>query len=209
MDALCQTFSNTADIVFGIDTECRITFWNERCRKFFNRPFEDVRLKTCAEVLAGTNLDGSPLCGPDCHIAEQVKRGWTGSDFDLVVKDQGGASVLMNVGLYFTPGKRSSRGGTRAFLALRPVDCYRFLQRMTGEGRFKTKEGVSGACNLSRRELEILELMSGGLGAAEIAERLFISPSTVKNHLRHILEKLNVHSRAEAVALALRRSFFR
>lgn len=209
MDALCQTFSNTADIVFGIDTECRITFWNERCRKFFNLPFEDVRFKTCAEVLAGTNLDGSPLCGPDCYILEQVKRGWTGSDFDLVVKDQGGASVLMNVGLYFTPGKRSSRGETVVFLALRPVDCYRFLQRMTGESRFKTKEGVSRACNLSRRELEILELMSGGLGAAEIAERLFISPSTVKNHLRHILEKLNVHSRAEAVALALRHGFFR
>ena len=38
MDVLGQTFSNTADIVFGIDKECRITFWNDRCRKFFNRP---------------------------------------------------------------------------------------------------------------------------------------------------------------------------
>jgi DNA-binding CsgD family transcriptional regulator len=209
MDVLGQTFSNTADIVFGIDTECRITFWNDRCRKFFNRPFEDVRLKKCAEILAGTNLDGSRLCGPDCHIAEQVKHGWTGNDYDLVVKDQGGASVLMNVGVYFTPEKRFPRGGTRAFLALRPVDCYRFLQRMTGENRFKTKESASRVCNLTRRELEVLELVSGGLGSAEIAERFFISPSTVKNHLRNILEKLNVHSRAEAAALALRRGFFR
>lgn len=209
MDVRCQAFSNTADIVFGIDTGCRITFWNDRCRKFFNRSFEEVRLKKCAEVLAGTNLDGSPLCGPDCHIAEQIKHGWTGKDYDLVVKDQGGASVLMNVGVYFTPEKRSARGGTSAFLALRMVDCYRFLQRMTGESRFKTKESASRVCNLSRRELEILELIAGGLGTAEIAERLFISPSTVKNHLRNILEKLNVHSRAEAATLALRRGFFR
>lgn len=209
MDVLGQTFSNTADIVFGVDTECRITFWNDPCRKFFNRPFEDVRFKKCAEVLGGTNLDGSPLCGPGCHIAEQIRNSWTGNDYDLVVKDQGGASVLMNVGVYCTPKERSARGRTRAFLALRPVDCYRFLQRMAGESRFKAQEGASRMHNLSRRELEILELASNGIGMAEIAERLFISPSTVKNHLRNIQEKLNVHSRAEAVILALRRGFFR
>lgn len=52
---------------------------------------------------------------------------------------------------------------------------------------------------LSTREDEILDLLSKGYLYKEIAERLSISPSTVHNHLRNIYEKLQVHTRTEAV----------
>ena len=55
---------------------------------------------------------------------------------------------------------------------------------------------------LTARELEVLELMAGGLAQAEIAKRLVISPRTAGTHIQHILEKLDVRSRAQAVALA-------
>lgn len=58
---------------------------------------------------------------------------------------------------------------------------------------------------LSPRELEILGLLSQGFGQLEIAERLVLSPKTVGTHIQHILSKLNVHSRAQAVAEAYRR----
>ena len=54
------------------------------------------------------------------------------------------------------------------------------------------------------REGEMLELLAAGLDGPGIAERLFVSPATVRNHIQHILAKLEVHSRVEAVALALR-----
>ena len=54
---------------------------------------------------------------------------------------------------------------------------------------------------LTRREAEILVLMSAGLSNKEIAWRLSIELSTVKNHVHRILEKLGVSSRAQAVAL--------
>jgi DNA-binding NarL/FixJ family response regulator len=57
---------------------------------------------------------------------------------------------------------------------------------------------------LTRREQEVLELLSAGLQQREIAERLFISPKTVATHIQRILSKLGVHSRAEAVSLAHR-----
>jgi ATP/maltotriose-dependent transcriptional regulator MalT len=58
---------------------------------------------------------------------------------------------------------------------------------------------------LSERELEVYELLVQGRKNAEIARTLFISESTTKVHIRHIYDKLGVHSRAEAAALHLER----
>lgn len=58
---------------------------------------------------------------------------------------------------------------------------------------------------LSQRELEILRLAADGLSNADIAQRLHLSGTTVKTHLAHVYEKLEVSDRAAAVARALRR----
>jgi DNA-binding NarL/FixJ family response regulator len=55
---------------------------------------------------------------------------------------------------------------------------------------------------LTRREAEILALLSDGLRKAAIARRLFVSTKTVDHHVSAILTKLGVPSRAEAVAMA-------
>ena len=61
------------------------------------------------------------------------------------------------------------------------------------------------ASSLTPREQEVLGLLAEGLEQDEIANRLFITPKTVAKHIEHILGKLGVHSRAQAVVLALRR----
>jgi DNA-binding CsgD family transcriptional regulator len=57
---------------------------------------------------------------------------------------------------------------------------------------------------LSRREVEVLRLVAAGKGNREIAERLFVSPNTVANHVRSILTKTNTANRTEAAAFAVR-----
>ncbi len=57
---------------------------------------------------------------------------------------------------------------------------------------------------LTERELEVLKLVARGMANKEIARALFISENTVKNHVRNILEKLQLHSRMEAVMYAVR-----
>jgi len=57
---------------------------------------------------------------------------------------------------------------------------------------------------LTDRELEVLRLVATGLNNREVAKLLFISENTVKNHVRNILEKLQLHSRMEAVMYAVR-----
>jgi NarL family two-component system response regulator LiaR len=58
--------------------------------------------------------------------------------------------------------------------------------------------------DLTEREREVLNLMIEGLNNTQIAGRLTVSPSTIKSHVSHILSKLGVASRTEAVTLMLR-----
>ena len=60
------------------------------------------------------------------------------------------------------------------------------------------------APRLTDREMEVLRLVAKGLNNRDIAKQLFISENTVKNHIRNILEKLQLHSRMEAVVYAVR-----
>ena len=60
------------------------------------------------------------------------------------------------------------------------------------------------APRLTPREMEVLRLVARGLHNRDIARELFISENTVKNHVRNILEKLQLHSRMEAVVYAVR-----
>ena len=57
---------------------------------------------------------------------------------------------------------------------------------------------------LTERELEVLKLVARGMANKDIARELFISENTVKNHVRNILEKLQLHSRMEAAMYAFR-----
>jgi DNA-binding NarL/FixJ family response regulator len=72
--------------------------------------------------------------------------------------------------------------------------------------RFVTRPAVADASpvleELSQRELEVLRLMAGGLNNAEIAERLIVGQATAKTHVAHILRKLGVRDRVQAVVFA-------
>jgi len=60
---------------------------------------------------------------------------------------------------------------------------------------------------LSRREMDVLELLVRGLSNKQIAKELFIDETTVKTHLHRIFEKLNVRDRTQAAILALQRGW--
>jgi DNA-binding NarL/FixJ family response regulator len=59
---------------------------------------------------------------------------------------------------------------------------------------------------LTEREIEVLGLVARGLGNREIGRELFISENTVKNHVRNILEKLQLHTRMEAAMYAVQQN---
>lgn len=71
-------------------------------------------------------------------------------------------------------------------------------------GLVATSRLDGGLPALSQREREVLRLLADGLSNEEIGKRLFISPETVRTHVRKAMEKLDADTRTEAVATALR-----
>jgi two-component system, NarL family, nitrate/nitrite response regulator NarL len=74
------------------------------------------------------------------------------------------------------------------------------FRRLATLGNLNSHRPYPNMATLTRRELEIIELVDRGHPNKEIARRLRIGPATVKNHIHNILEKLGVHRRAEAAA---------
>jgi len=65
------------------------------------------------------------------------------------------------------------------------------------------REKVQRAPQLTARQREVLRLLAAGKSTSEIAQELALSPETVRNHIRHLLRALGVHSRLQAVVKAV------
>ena len=86
-------------------------------------------------------------------------------------------------------------GGQTGWLSAR-------IQRLIADGRLRRRQPPELYETLSPRERETLDLLALGLTNDEIADRLFVSPSTTKKHVVSIYDKLGVRTRAQAVAWA-------
>ena len=117
------------------------------------------------------------------------------------------ASLLSNAG--DTPGALSEARAALACFERLGASTARdraaaVLRELGDTGRSRPQDNDELAAVLTKREREVLELVSIGLTNAEIAERLFISAKTAEHHVGRVLAKLGVRSRAEAAALAVR-----
>jgi len=93
---------------------------------------------------------------------------------------------------------RAIRGTARGEVVLAPAVAARLVKRAASPGPV-----------LTEREVEILGLLATGLSNRELAKRLFVSEATVKAHLSHIYAKLEVDTRAAAVARAIEQRIIR
>ncbi|WP_282692891.1 response regulator transcription factor [Streptomyces sp. CC208A] len=95
------------------------------------------------------------------------------------------------------------RGVLRDETHLPPALLTGVLRELTAARRHRT-ESERLVESLTPREREVLRCMVAGLGRKAVAERLFLSPHTVRTHMQNVLGKLGVHSTLAAVALARR-----
>ena len=97
--------------------------------------------------------------------------------------------------------ERAPADGSR-FLLLDPAVTRNVMEQLA---QLATKERDAAVDVISGREREVLALVAEGLTNREIAARLIISDNTVRNHISHIMDKLDMTRRAQAAAYAARR----
>jgi DNA-binding NarL/FixJ family response regulator len=85
-----------------------------------------------------------------------------------------------------------------------PEELLARVRRAVARSTSSEGKAVLEGTRLTPREREVLTLLAHGLGSRAISERLHITPKTVSTHVQRILAKLDLHSRAEAVAFAYR-----
>jgi DNA-binding NarL/FixJ family response regulator len=92
---------------------------------------------------------------------------------------------------------------SRGEALLSPSVASKLLDRVR-EAPVRTEVPDAAQASLTGREIEVLKLLSSGMDNAEIGRTLFISPSTVKNHISSILLKLQIENRIQAAVYAVR-----
>jgi DNA-binding NarL/FixJ family response regulator len=147
---------------------------------------------------------------PRVVLLDVLMPGLSGYEVCRKLKDDFGESV----GVIFISGERRESHDRVAGLLVgaddylpKPFALDELLARVQRLARGK-RRGLPGKRHLTRRELEVLAHLVAGLDNAQIAQRLVVSPRTVTTHVEHILMKLGVHSRTQAIAMAYREGFF-
>ena len=118
-----------------------------------------------------------------------------------------GASGYVLKQAAFNDLQRALEAVRRDGVFLYPSLAHKLVQdylRRRGSGEEGTAYG-----SLTPRELQVLQLIGEGCTSQEIADRLVISTNTVQTHRTHIMEKLNLHSRAELMKYAIRMGLLR
>jgi PAS domain S-box-containing protein len=203
LDAL---LGRTADGVCAVNERGRIAFWNRSAEKILGYSARDVVGRACCEVFVGRDGVGNRLCYQGCHVLTLVKQGEPVQHFDMATRTKAGKPVWLDISILVLPGARPDTSTTVHLF--RDVTASKEIETLVRERLAQALPPPSPESEpppeLTRRELEVLRLVAAGANTRAMADRLHVSPATVRNHVQHILAKLGVHSRLEAAAYATR-----
>jgi PAS domain S-box-containing protein len=196
-----QTLARSGDGAFVIGADGRILRWNRAAEKIMGYTAREAIGRPCCEVFVGLDRDGNRLCYQGCHVMSLVKLAEPIQSFDMQTRTRAGKPVWINVSILVAPA--TAKAEPLTIHLFRDVTASKELLRLVQERLSPAGDDAPfPADGLTRRELEVLRLMTQGLSTALTAERLHVSRATVRNHIQNIFGKLGVHSRLEAVAHA-------
>ena len=211
MDMFLAAFEKAADAAFGIDSNQRIVYWNSAAEALFGYPASEVLGRSCFDIIRGRDEHDHTWCRGNCHVAVGARAGETVETFNTLARTRDGGTRWINVSILALPAAADGEAARVLHLCRDATDLKRneqiarqalaLLQSWQQPAQPKAMHTVLTPLSpLTEREQEVLELMAEGKSTDRIAVILSISRATARNHIQNILQKLHVHSRAEAVA---------
>lgn len=202
---LDEALARSGDGAFVIGSDGRIVLWNCAAERVLGYSAREAIGRPCCDVFVGRDDSGNRLCYQGCHVMTLVKMGEPIQSFDMQTRTKAGRPVWLNISILATSNGHGGQALTTHLF--RDVTTSKELLALV-QDRLAAPAApaapADGGTPLTRRELEILRLLAGGANTRVMAERLHVSPATVRNHVQNIFGKLVVHSRLEAVAYANR-----
>ena len=197
---------HTTTPAFVTDAAGHVLLWNRAIEKLLDRPRNEALGRHCHDLLAGRDGFGNRFCHESCAVRCMTRKGERVSAFEISVRKRSAGSELVRVSILEVDGPEP--GERHLVHLLTPADgMARDPRSPSRASDDETAEGASPL--LTRRENEVLQCVAAGLQNKEVAQQLGISVATARNHVHNILEKLDVHSKLEAVSLAFRRGWVR
>ncbi len=201
---LFQALELSPDAVFITDRRNCIVFWNDAARLLLGFTEDEALGADCDALLGGCDAFGNRYCSDECPVMRMANRGETVRNFSLTLRSKEQSTLTTSMAVL------QLRGGA--------VDDYFLAHIIHAAASPETpppprprlvaaRESTDvRARKLTSREVEVLAMLAAGRSTPEIAERLHISQLTARSHIQNILEKLEVHSKAEAVAFAFQKN---
>lgn len=209
LDEVKSLVSGTADPAYALDRDGLIVAWNTAAASFFGVSESEAIGNSCSSILNGVDECGR-LCNENCTVKQHALNCQPIRSYDVQVNAEG-TRRWCNMSVLITEG----RSQYTVHIA-RPADLEKRFEHLLRDfvasetdlplvsiNKLKRpKHSPSELTELSKREIQVLKLIADGDTTARIAEKLFISPTTVNNHVAHILRKMSAKTRLEAVRRA-------
>jgi PAS domain S-box-containing protein len=192
----------TGDGACAVGRDGVIIGWNAGAEQILGYKADEAVGKTCAEIFDGRDPAGNLTCTEFCTVRSHAKRCEPLQHFQLRTRRRDGKPVWLDVSIVLF-GKDACAARLHLF---RDVTAAHEIEHILREKLLlpRTPSGQPARLDLTRREIQVLRLMKEGATTHAIANSLYVSRATVRNHIQHIFAKLEVHNRLEAVAAANR-----
>jgi PAS domain S-box-containing protein len=208
---LFASLALSPDPVFVTSRLNRVVFWNAGAERLLGYTAPEVTGFSCAELFAGCDVHGNRYCSEVCPVNQMAVRHEAVRRFVLRLRAKDGGTVTAEVSvlqLVVPPPDLF-------YLVhiLQPEESARSAEPPAREAADPPRSSLEAARNspdvrarrLTPREVEILAMLAAGHATPVIASRLHISRLTARNHVQNVLDKLEVHSKSEAVAFAFQK----
>jgi PAS domain S-box-containing protein len=208
----CKQFhiqiEGTADAAFAVDSIGRISAWNSAAAELFGTSEAEAIGVQCHNILQCTTDDEIAVT-ENCTIARTAQANYPLSNFDLRLQTKTG-KLWCNLSTLLVRDPAS--GARHTIYIVHPREMRKRLEQALSEFvRTQAHAPLNGGptisssatldvnLSLTARELEVLKHLAKGHSTRTIANQLNISSATVNNHIKHILTKLDAHTRLEAI----------